>query len=40
IIHIHAEFYRGIWFSFAQKAHSFHMGGAREQIHILWKENF
>ena len=40
IIHIHAEFYRGIWFSFAQKAHSFHMGGASEQIHILWKENF
>ena len=25
IIHIHAEFYRGIWFSFAQEAHSFHM---------------
>ena len=25
IIHIHAEFYRGIWFSVAQEAHSFHM---------------
>ena len=25
IIHIHAEFYLGIWFSFAQKAHNLHM---------------
>ena len=25
IIHIHAEFYRGIWFSVAQEAHSLHM---------------
>ena len=26
IIHIHAEFYRGIWFSVAQEAHSLYMG--------------
>ena len=25
IIHIHAEFYLGIWFSFAQKAHGLNM---------------
>ena len=25
IIHIHAEFYRSIWFSFAQEAHSFNI---------------
>jgi len=40
IIHIHAEFYRGIWFSVAQEAHCFHMGGAREQIHNYGKKTF
>ena len=40
IIHIHAEFYRGIWFSVAQEAHSFYMKGLlsmnyhRERKHI------
>ena len=46
IIHIHAEFYRGIWFSVAQEAHSLHMARyllidvrycARSRKHILSK---
>ena len=46
IIHIHAEFYRGIWFSFAQEAHRLHVARyllidvrscARLRKHILSK---
>ena len=46
IIHIHTEFYRGIWFSVAQEAHSLHMARyllidvrscARSRKHILSK---
>ena len=46
IIHIHAKFYCGIWFSVVQKANSLHMGRyvlinvwfcARSWKHILLK---
>ena len=33
IIHIHAGFYRGIWFSVAQEAHSLNMNALAELIH-------
>ena len=33
IIHIHAEFYRGIWFSVAQEAHGLNMNALAELIH-------
>ena len=32
IIHIHAEFYRGIWFSVAQEAHSLAVHRSRKHI--------
>ena len=32
IIHIHAEFYRGIWFSVAQKAYRLHMARRTESM--------
>lgn len=33
IIHIHAEFYRSIWFSVAQEAHGLNMNALAELIH-------